>query len=160
MGGFVPTAEDVIHIKTGDIAPAGSGLKKESEVDIKEAGDRNREAVILGLRVLSGQSVTAFTIETESMTGYANGGVSTTFAKVFKGSTASGEEWKGFAIPADKLPEQGGNKLKKKFSTKLTLDPVTVKKPDFQIVPVVVAFNETELKGGHYWMGFSLIRQP
>jgi hypothetical protein len=161
MGGLAPTAEDVIHIKTGDITPAGgSALKKESEVDIKEAGDRERKAVILGLKVRKTQTVAAFTLEGESMTGYADGGVAATFAEVFKDSTEPGEEWKGFAIPADKLPEQGSNKLKKKFNTTLTLDPVTVVKPNFQIVPVVVAFTKADLQDGHYWMGFSLIRQP
>lgn len=161
MGGLAPTAEDAIQIKTDDIKPGGgNAITKESEVDIKAAGDKDLDNVILGLKVGDTQALTAFTIDSTSILAYQDAAVGTIFTNAFTGSTASGEKWIGFSIPADKLPDQGNGKLKKKFKTTLTLSPVTLVKPNFQIVPVVVAFSEADLTGGHYWMGFSLIRQP
>lgn len=163
MGGAHPTAEDVVHVKTSDITRlTPTKWKKTSDVEIKEGGDRDRRNIILGIKVRTGQSVSGFEIDGVSMLGHANNAATVAFNTRLAGSTDPvAEQWKGFSIPDVALPEQGGSgKLKKSFGTTLTLEPVTLTKPNFQVVPIVIAFDEAELILGHTWVGFSLITPP
>jgi len=165
MGAARPTAEDVIHVKTNDITPDPMDprkWKKTSDVEIKEAGDRDRRDIILGLKVRKGQSVAGFDINGRSMIGFSDDPTTRDFTTELAESTDPGtEEWKGFKIPRGALPERGSSgKLEKRFSTTLTLEPVILVKPNFQIVPIVVAFDVGELRLGHTWVGFSLITPP
>jgi hypothetical protein len=162
MGTANPTSKDVIQVATSDITQQTSNMwKKSSDVDIKEMEDRDRQNVILGLKIKTGQIITGFEIDGVSMLGYAHDGVSTDFNTELSGSMdPATEQWKGFAIPYDALPEQGANKLRKKFKTTLTLTNLHLVKPNFQIVPIVVAFDAGELHLGHTWVGFSLLTAP
>ena len=161
MGSGAPLKEALV-IETKDITQRPhQRVEKKSTVDVKDP-QRDVADVIIGLKVRQGQAIETFMLDnTHDLMPFADAQVSTMFKTALAGSTTTGEEWKGFRVPASALPRQGGThstKLRTKFDTALTLSNATLTEPNFQIVPILVAFDQGELQQGHYWIGFSFIR--
>jgi hypothetical protein len=46
------------------------------------------------------------------------------------------------------------------FETTLAIEPMSLSGPNFQIVPIVVAYDAAELNAGHYFLGQSVFTPP
>jgi hypothetical protein len=138
-----------IKTKTKEKTPSGKGVKKTSEVEIKDTYPEPGKTILVGVGVQEGEYVMDLKIGSATVdydqiaTDDLNN--STEMAKKFKDVN----RWYGFKLSHN----PGAN-----FDTTLALDPFP---HDRQTVPIVAWYREDNgLKTDHWLYGYSTVTQP
>lgn len=154
MGSLTRPHKDQIDIQTDRITPRGTGVRKESHVSVR--GNPTLNNVIIGLKIkrTPQQRVSEFSFDGRDMLRFLDAPTGAAFAHAFARSTEPDETWVGLKIDRTDLPPIGG------FATAFALEPFNLPVPNFQAVPIVVAFSITELNAGHYFVGTSYVTGP
>jgi hypothetical protein len=148
IGGKNPNGTAII-IETQTIAPNDTGVLKKSTVKVAHL----RQAIVLGVRIGSGQTITDLYFDTFDVRTRADADTTAALERAFPIPAGVPERWHGFALLEDDLPNPG------QFETRFGLAPFP-QQGQFQLVPFVVAPAHNHFASGAYLVAVSVVTSP
>lgn len=152
MSGLIqrkPGGKD-ITIETQDIQRKNNGVLKLSKVKVSPHA---KSAFFLGVRIGTGQTITELTFDKCKVLDRADLATTQELATALKIPDGVPEQWYGFALLKDDLPNPSG------FETRFALEPFPLT-GQFQLVPFVVAATLDSFAKGMYLVAVSVVTSP